>query len=969
MPPWGPPPLPARLAASRHVPLVGRRSELETLEAVWAQVEEGRRQVVFVGGDPGAGKTRLVAEVATALHDHDIAVLVGASSSDAGVPYEPFSEMLHHLFTSTPEGSLADFVDDGAAELRRLSSAVARHAPDLGDTRVADGEVRRELFEAVARLFRRVADERPLALVVDDLHWAQLPTLALFEHVVRANADSRLLVLATFRTTAPDRSDETAARIADLHRLEGVRRLDLGGLDTEAIAEYVQLRSGVSHQAAQAPAALLRDLTGGNPFFLRELWLDLEHRGGVSALRSFQGVPASIGDTLATRLGSLDDEVRHIIELAAVLGDTFDLGTLVLASEVDRDASMAHLDAAVAVGLVELVADHGDRYSFVHALTRSAVLDRMPASRRIELHARAAQVLDRQPHHASLVPRLAHHYFEAHVLGFHEPALRYSREAGELAERSLAFEEAALWFERAAELPDCDPAVRSDLLLAAAFDRVRACDFPRARAIYERLATAGPLSVRLAAAMGFEDASWRPGSPDVRAVDLLSAALEESGIEKRDPRYIRGLASLGRALAMAGDTRRAREVGSQAIDLARELDDAATVSHALSTSLWSGISPDVADLQLARTAEVSRMAKEAGDFETLGAAANFRSMVTYLCGRPDGFEEALADSGHSARSTGQPYYRYVYCCLAQADAFRQGDFARAERWASETLEEHDTFGDDMTEGPYGVQMFMIRRETGALERFRPYLDGTEAFDGRWVPGLLALYTELGIQSGMRRALQHLMARDRVAHPDDAQWPMELVFMLEAALALEDADAVRHLRPFVAEYEERNLVSGTLIAIFGSADRLLGRAAAFLGDHAAAERHFETALAMDQRMRSIVHTAETLAHFAVFLTSTGRREQGRGRARAARELAEPIGQRRVTRMLDALEQPPEGPDGLTGREVDVLRLLSTGLSNREIGEHLHISANTAANHVRSILMKTGAANRTQAATYAVRHELV
>jgi DNA-binding NarL/FixJ family response regulator len=966
---WSPPPLPSRLAASRQSPLVGRARELETLEALWTDVEHARRQVVFVGGEPGAGKTRLLAEAAGALHDNEVAVLVGACSPDAGIPYQPFADMLDHLFVTTAEGSLAELVGERGHELRRLSSAVVRHRPDVAEDRADVADVRRDLFDAVAGLIRAMAADRPVALVVDDLQWAQLPTLALLEHVVQECPDTRLLVLAAFRTNAPDRSDQLASRVAELHRLDGVRRLDLSGLDTDSIAEYVSLRSGITLTAARAPAALLRDRTGGNPFFLREVWADVERQGGVSSLRTNDRVPASIADTLAARLAGLTAEVRDMIELAAVLGETFDLATLVAASDGDRLEMMAVVDAAVAAGVIEIADPDGREYSFVHALVRQTVIERLPPSRRARLHARAAEALEQQSSDPALVPRLADHYLAADVLGVPGRAQMYCREAGRLADASLAFEDAALWFERAASLRDCDPATRAEMLLSAAAAYVKACHFPQARAIYERLTVSDDPTARLAAAMGFEDASWRPGVVGARAADLLSAAIAACDLGEHEARYVAALGSLGRALAFAGDTSRAREVGGRAIDLARALDDDdVTLSHVLITSLWHGTAPAVSDLQWERTGEAHALARRQHDYEMLGSAVNFRAMTAYLRGRPHELDEAVTASRMAAEATGQPYFRYVAYCLAHAVAFMRGDFAAAERWAELSLKENATVGDDMAEGPYGVQMFMVRRETGGLERFRAAVTGGEAFAGRWVPALLALYTELDIQPGMQRCLTHLMDRDLRARADEAQWPMELAFMTEAALALEDVDAARALRPLLADYGEMNLYSGTLIAVFGSTERLLGRVAALLGDPATAEQHFERALDMDHHMRSPVHLAETLAYSALFYAARGAENRAVELADRARHIAEPIGQRRVFRVLEALTRSA-GPDGLSDRELDVLRLLASGLSNQEIGAQLHISANTAANHVRRILMKTGAANRTQAAMYAAQHQLV
>ncbi len=966
MAPWSPVGLPPRVVAARQARIVGRRYELGVMETVWERVERGSGQVLLLGGEPGAGKTRLAAEAACALHEQGVGVLVGTATKDAGVPYQPFVEMLDHLFRGSEPGTLADAT---TVELRRLSRHVERHLPPDKAAEEPAHDGRRDLFDAVARLFRRMARDRPLAVVVDDLHWAQLPTIALLEHLVHACLDTRTLVVGTFRTTAPDRSDVLSARMAELHRLDGVRRLDLGGLDTEAVAEFVCQHARVSPDRARAPAAILRDRTGGNPFFLRETWIDLERRGGVAALRGPQRVPASVGDTVAARLAGLAERVREIIELAAVLGDTFDLPTLVRASATDRHLSMDAVDAAAAVGLIEAV-DQPDgspgRFGFVHALTRQAVVDRLPQARRTALHATVAEALEAH-HDPALTPRIAHHYLAAAVLGFHEKALRYAVSAARQAEHSLAFEEAALWFDRAAGLPETAERVRAELSFEAAANHMRAGDAARARAICDRLAAMSDPLVRLRAAMGVEEANARPGLADTRAADLLNTTIAECGLPADDPRRVRALGSLGRALALVGHTAEARAVGGEAIDRARRCGDRATLQHAIKTSLWHGLTPDVAAIQLARSAELTLMCTAVGDRETLSHAAFFRALVSYLAGRPDDLAEAVADVRRAAESTGQPWHNYFAGCIAQGRAFCEGDFEQAEQRAAAALQLGNAFEGEPTDGSYGVQMFMIRRETGGLDAVRPHLTGRESFAGRWVPGLLALYTELEIVDGIRRTLRHLLDGHLAARVTDAQWPIELAFLAEGALAVGDRDAAGVLRPFLAAYEGRNIVGGQFVAMFGSADRYVARVAALLGDGDAAERHFTAALAMDRRMGSVVHTAETLAQHALHASGTDP-ARARDLAEQARALAEPIGQTRVLRALEPLRRSA-GPANLTAREVEVLELLARGLSNREIGARLFISANTAANHIRSILMKTGAANRTQAARYATEHHLV
>jgi DNA-binding CsgD family transcriptional regulator len=963
---WRPVPLPGRFAAARRSRLVGRGYELAALERIWSGVEAGDGQVLLIGGEPGAGKTRLAAEVAGALHDHGVTVLVGAASKDAGVPYQPFVEILDHLFEHGEPVAMGELLAGAPFDLGRLSAQAARHLPPAAEDTA--GDVRRDLFDALALLFRRLSEHRPLAVVIDDLHWATLPTVALLAHLATACVDTRTLLVASFRTTAPGRSPELSERLADLHRLGGVHRLDLGGLDTEAIAEFVSEHGRIPQAGARAPAAMLRDLTGGNPFFLRELWADLERRGGVVALRGRQRIPASIGDTIGARLAGLGSAVRETVELAAVLGEAFDLSTLVRAGGEERSRSIDAVDAATAVGLLESLDEVPGRYGFVHALTRQVVLDRLPASRLRLLHAQVAEALDRGPANLpALFPRLAHHYLNAHPLGYQEQASRYAVLAARQAAASLAYEEAAQWFERAAALPESALDDVAAALFGAAENHVRAGDFARARDIYERLNRMPDPHVRLRAAVGFEEANWRPGLADTRAADLLSTAIADCGLEQDDDRYVCAVGSLGRALMFAGQPLRAREVGDRAIELARRSGDRATLAHAFRTALWHGLTPDFADRELDRVAELSALAVEFGDYESLGGAAHFGAVTSYLAGKPADVERYARQLQTAALATSQPFARYVDACLTQGQAYMRGQFAKAETLAHAALEIGE-FDLESTEGPHGVQMFMARRETGGLDPVGGLITGQESFAGRWLPGMLALYTELGLTDGIRRALRALLNRDLEARVADAQWPIELAFMADGAADLADTDAIRVLSPFLDRYAGRNIVAGQFVAAFGSADRFLARFAESSGDRDGADRLFAAALDMDLRMGSVVHAAETLARHAVVVHRRGDDPQrAEDLARQARDLAEPIGQVRVLRWLRPIPSAA-GPDKLSDREVEVLRLLSSGLSNREIGAKLYISANTAANHVRSILMKTGAANRTQAARYATEHHL-
>ncbi|MGZ4624306.1 MAG: AAA family ATPase [Blastococcus sp.] len=965
---WTSPPLPVRWTRPERPAFVGRRAELATFEEVWTAVLAGSRQVVFVGGEPGAGKSRLLAEVSMTLHEHGAAVLLGTCAAEFGPPYQPFVEPIEALL-----GRVRD--DDRGASLRVL----AGRGPEDGDDERSRAD-RRGLYDAAVGALCDVAAERPLVLALEDLHLAGPSSLHLLAHIVERTADTPMLVLGTHRTTAPDRSAGLVRTIAQLYRLDGVRRLDLAGLATEDIAQYLIRVGHLSPRGARSAATVLRDQTGGNPFFLRELWRDLSLRDGALAL-SVPTAPASVRDTILARLERLTAPARQTVELAAVVGEEVDVATTLAAADWSRETTLAALDEAVAFGLLEPVPPSDDVLRFPHALSRQAVLDLMPASLRLQRHARIAEVIEaRAPASERRAQQLAFHYGQAQALGHAAKAVRYLTEAARAAERSLAHEDAAGWFEQAAALTE-EPAVRVGLLRAAAGSHLLAGDFARARALDEQVATsAGSPAERLEAAIGYEDASWRPGLPGHRAVELLTDALAQIEPDPADARYVRALASLGRALAFTGATEQAGALGRRAIELARADGDLDLLAHALQASLWNGLRPGDAAAKLERADELSRLADRTGALGHLGPAAYYRGVISYLRGEPAALAQAHGDLVRMARATGQTFFDYMAGCMTYARQFVAGEFAAAQRTCDALLEMGASFGSDDTEGPSAVQSYMIRRETGAVEQVRPLITGTELPEEHWAPGLLALYTDLRMTGPAARVLDWLLGGHLARYEASAQWPCVLAFAVEGALFLEDTSAARMLRPPLAEYAGTNLVAGQFVAVFGSAQRYLGAVDSLLGAPGAGDE-LDEALRMDLHMGSPVHQAHTLAAQVAHA-----RRVGAGAPRIADlteqalGLARPLGLRPLLRSLELPapgpripRQPgPRGeslPAGLTGREREVLVLLGEGLLNREIAERLVISENTAANHVRSILAKTGSGNRTQAAMFAAAHGLL
>ncbi len=899
-----------------------------------------------------------------------------------GAPYQPFVEPVEALVGLVASGILPDLGDpdrssEHATVLRTLTDAGRTTQPDSAEPQFA-----RQMFDACAEVVRSAALARPLVLVLEDLHWAGETALDLFRYLVQHTVDSRLLILATQRTTLPDRSADLVSTAGELYRLDGVRRIDLEGLAAEEITEFLVTRARVAERSAHDAAGVLRDQTGGNPFVLQEVLRGLAARGGLSVLRwADLHTPESVLETVRHRLDGLPVTHRRTLEAAAVIGEEFSLALLAAvmcepSGDVDSSAAstFAGLDSAAAVGMIETGRDQVQTGRFPHSLARQAVLDLMTDYQRASLNARVATVIEQQFPAADLrIQRLAHHYSCAHLLGHGAKAVHYLVRAAHAAQSGLAHGEAARLFERAGALTD-DPRQRDELRLDAARNLLRSGKLGRARELDELIITSSDGWLRLRASVGYEAASWRTGEPGERAVRLLSTALSGVPRDLRNPSYVRAIAALGRAHAFNGDLVGSAACDAQAVELARALNDDRLLATVLQVGLQNVLTPETLSESLQRAAELTALSEQVDELRHLAPAAYYRAAISYVVGRPDELDAAHADLRRSVRATGQPFWEWVDSCLSYGTAFIHADFVASMGALATAQELGRTFdGAGETDGPRGLQTYLVRRETGRLEPARRLISGEEDPATQWAPGLLALYCEFDLRAPAVRVLEHVMTQDLSRHERSSTWPAVLAFVCEATIWLERRETAEQLYPMVERYSGLNLLGGEFIAPFGSAERYLAGLASILG-RAGAEASFEAALDMDRRMNAPLHLATSMAAYATHLRRT-RDRSGRlvELTEQARTLATQYGLARVLRLLASLDgdgaTPASLPGGLTPREADVLSLLGAGLSNKAISERLVISENTAANHVRSILLKTGARNRTQAAMYASERGLL
>ncbi|MGY1617413.1 BTAD domain-containing putative transcriptional regulator [Geodermatophilus sp. SYSU D00691] len=579
----------AVLAAPPEPPaggLVGRGEELAVIGRLLAGTAAGHGRVLLVAGEPGVGKTRLAEEAARLAAASGTRVSWGRCWEGEGAPaLWPWVQVLRALLGEPP----GDRPDDGPAAAR---SELARLLPELAEappaSAVPAGSVeatRFRLYDAVTGLLERTAAGRPLLVVLDDLHWSDVPSLQLLVLLAGRVAGARLMVLATHRLGEAGPDGSLAEALAGLAR-HGAERMVLGGLAESEVAELMATETGAAPD--RRLARLVHDRTDGNPFFVVELLRLLASEAGPAAAGSRGGeaavvssIPDGVRDVLRRRLALLPEQTNAVLVIAAVVGRSFDLDTVKAATGLADEEALEAVEAALLSGLVVEDPETVDRYRFVHALVREAIYDDVSRARRARLHARVGDALlarfrSDDPEHAL---EIAHHRWLAAPVTGPQAALPYLVTAADAAVRGLGHEEAEVQLRRALELLGTTPPTRErdraelDLLLrlGAVLGQLRgpaaaetATTFARALALAETIADD---AAEFAALRGLHEAVTSRAEHD-RARQLAERLLAVAGRLGRRGFRAAAHMTLGRTLYIQGEYHRARPHLERSLELA-----------------------------------------------------------------------------------------------------------------------------------------------------------------------------------------------------------------------------------------------------------------------------------------------------------------------------------------------------------------------------------------------------------------
>ena len=986
-----------RVTASRFV---GRRRELEELDQALA--DEAELPVLFfVAGESGVGKTRLVRELAAGVERGGGRAIGGAciELGEDELPYAPLVAALRPLQRGG-EPVLDQLSDATRAELARLNPEIGEPSTE-GETE--RGDAQRRLFEAFLELVSRLGAERPALLSIEDIHWADRSTRSFLRFLAASLTDERVVVVASYRADELHRRHPLRPLLAELERAPRSRRIELERFDRDELADQLADILGESPRADVVDRLYAR--SGGNPLFTEELLAaGVDGRGAP---------PPGLREALLLRVEQLSDPSRQLLRLLAVagraddrlLGEAAGIGTAEISARI-REA----VDAQIVVTV------DASRFGFRHALLREVVYDDLLPGERAELHlalAAGLERLDGDGEAAWSATGIAHHYYSA---GDQPRALKAALDASQAVRGLHAYGEAAGLLDRALELwprveaPEAVTGIdEGELLTRAARMHYLAGEDALGEALYARAVEAIGEDAdpeRLATVLiALATCQWSLGRAGrSRETQRRGLALLPTGTDS--PARGRLLAQQVRFLLLQGRFREVLEAAPEALEVAERLgldSERAGVLNRLGCALFALGDEREARLRMAESIELAERTGFTDDLAT--AYLNFADAL-HLAGRGAEARE-VAELGLarvedkldlSAGGSARPM-RFIRLNLAEI-YFDLGDWKRADA----ELEAAGASSQGVGAAHARLRAAQLALARSDVEQARADLDRAEpplrdALEPQYIATLAVLRAELALRTGDLDAARASVDRgiDRIQFCSEDGGRIALTAVAGLTVAAEGAERARDLGDDAAERDAidraRSLVELARAAaeddggpvesaLLAVAEAELARASGddepALWDAAARaweaiQRPYPYALARWRQGQAELGRANrdaarvSLADAATVaedLGGTWLSAEVSGVATRARLSLD--GPRSESRDAAGEPEPDETPFGLTPRELQVLELVASGATNREIGERLFMAEKTASVHVSRILGKLDVRGRTEAAAVAHRH---
>ncbi len=696
--------LPGALIPTPPFPFVGRTRELADLDSLLTLAEKGEGGFVLLAGEAGAGKTRLVRELAHKARARGVLVLYGASDAAVSVPYQPIREWGEFLMRVSPPELLRECLGNRGAQASRLVPELAA----LTEAPADDSETDRHILQgAVVEFLRELSANQPLLLVADDVHWSDSETPLFLRRLARTAPEARMLVVVVFRHQGEQVGAELSDALVDLSRLDGVSRFTLANLSNDEVGEFI--RESTKAEAAEGLASAIGQLTSGSPLLLCELWRNLLERRAVEVShervqlsRPFAELRGSdrLHDVVRQRLVRLSPDAATLLELAAVAGPRLELRLLTGAAGLG-EALGAAIEEAVRNGMIEELPDRAPAWRFTHELVRRVVYDRIQRIRRADLHLRIGETLERihavEP--ARALPELAYHFTLAAPVAGVERAVDYNVRAADVAIASFAFGEAAARLSSALELGIDDAPERARVQVVLGYLLYETGRFSESEAILAAsLDAMTSLEERGLATRALVQRSYHRLMEDPEVDPASMVPVADDAIETferlNDPLGL-ALAErlLARALTRQGRSAESYAAAERALEQANASGDRGTQRQAVQTLAWRLVdgSAPVEDA-IVRLEEMLRASSDDHVLEAI--VARFLSAVLAMAARFDEAREYLRTSGPVLDELNQTTHTSANLAMVAEAKELLGDRAGAERdLSTQWLSFRDARGD------------------------------------------------------------------------------------------------------------------------------------------------------------------------------------------------------------------------------------------------------------------------------------
>ncbi|MFN8514998.1 MAG: AAA family ATPase [Thermomicrobiales bacterium] len=977
--------------------LVGRARELRLLHASLPAVGAARGGVAFIVGEPGIGKTALARAFADDAREAGARVLWGAClEGDWQPPYGPWAEALGGHAATLDGEQLVREIGDGGTVLARFLPAVRAAIPDLPPAAdLRPEEERARLFDAIAQWLLALARQSPVVLVLDDLHWADRDSLWLLRQVARTAVRAPVLIVGTYRDIASDFDRQRALIdvLAVLHREVDAQRLALSGFDQGEVAAYLADMAG--HAVAGGLAETVHAETGGNPFYLREICRDLAATGARARAERDPpslSVPGGARQGIARRMAPLTDATRAMLELAAACFGGVTLHLLGPLTGLDDDPLLDSLDEAIQAGLLR-ISQPGPpaTYDFVHAIVRHALYDALNPDRRARLHRRIAASLAQAADGHESAAEIAAQYHASRAIPGGEHGLPYALAAAEAAHDGYAHERAAHYLRLARDLAP-DPASRATILRRLALAEADALLLAEARQSAEEAVALGTGSQDprdLAAFLGGVARGLKDGGADRSLWEpLVRQGLSLAG-ERRDLTWARLALLLDRVEPLtAGVVTVARWIGPdpEAIVIARREGSEDDYARTLEPGAWRSRRETLDLLALTdtwqRPAAVLRaldvIARDLlfrhGDTREAEAVVLRLLALARRYGSVVGQVEALFNLAIARMFFGNRALAEEHLAQSRSLTARLGTMHRLH-FAPVAVESMLAY---FFEGDWAALAASTRRFGDApLAR-----QGSVGFASAALGAMNVL--RAGDESAARRLLAGLAQVHAAIEPTDYMYSStfdracSVIWELAATEYAEQYHRLAHA--LIARNDSRGMVNAY--------ERDVALMAALLGHHEESSDYFARArvtldAAGHRTMRAIVDYDEALAltranspdhaRIAALLDAALDQFTALGmvgweaRARALRAEQENRGAGEQANHAPTPPRPHAHTSHvLTPREAEVLRLVASGRTNKEIADELFLSVTTVQRHLANIYTKIDARGRADATAYALQH---